>query len=90
MDSTAIPFANVTSAGLSVERLKGDAQFPVAQLLGIVEPVNSSRHCSWNAPFVYDEYWAQLMYSWTGRIDGSSVPPKVEFPAQVLKCIDIP
>ena len=44
----------------------------------------------WNAPFEYDEYCTQLMYSCTGSVDGSRVPPKLEFPSQVLKCIAMP
>ena len=90
MESTAIPFTKVTLAGLCVEWLSGDAQFPVSQPLGIAEPLNSSRHCSWNAPFAYDEYWAQLMYWCTGRVDALRFPPKLESPAQMLKWIAMP
>jgi hypothetical protein len=41
---------------LCVEWLSGAVQFPTAQPLGIVEALKSSRHCSWKAPFAYDEY----------------------------------
>src|SRR6185312_1791863 len=90
IESTAMPPPKVTLAGLWVDRLLGEAQLPVNQPLGTLEPSNSSRHCIWKAPLVYEEYCAQLMYSWTGNVDVFRVPPNVEFPSQVLKCIDIP
>ena len=61
-----------------------------AQPLGIVEPLNSSRHCSWNAPLAYDEYWTQLMYWCTGRIEALKTPPKLASPGQTLKWIAMP
>ena len=90
MESTAIPSTKVTLAGLCVDRLYGDAHVPTAQPVGIVEPSNSSRHCIWNAPLAYDEYWTQLMNCCTGRVVGSRVPPKLEFPTQTLKWIAMP
>ena len=90
MESTAIPFTKLTLAGLCVERLNGDPQFPTAQPLGIVEPLNSSRHCIWNAPLAYDEYCTQLMYWRTGRVEGLRTPPKLASPAQTLKWIAMP
>src|SRR3569832_1138637 len=90
MYSATTPLPTVTLDGLCIDRLKGEAQSPAAQSLGNEEPSKSSRHCIWNAPFAYDEYCVQLMNSCTGSVEGSSVPPKVEFPAHTLKCIDMP
>ncbi len=80
-----MPFTKLTLAGLCLDRLNGDCQSPAPQPLGIVEPLNSSRHCCWNAPLAYDEYWTQLMYWRTGRVEALRVPPKLAFPAHRLK-----
>jgi len=45
IDRTAIPFTKLTLAWLCIEWLSGASQFPVAQPLGTVEPLKSSRHC---------------------------------------------
>jgi hypothetical protein len=61
------------------------------QPLGSVDAVNSSRHCSWNAPFAYDEYLDPAYVFVNGQRRRVEVAARSSNPpCQMLKWIAMP